>query len=919
MRWVSLILILAHFSSVLRSEAQEDIRISPVEPLQYTIPPEYRLHDADSVNHHTLVVWGTTRPLNDNSVVGELRFQLFEGTTPATPQTTLTDSLARPIHHVQVISLAASFLILWEDHRADAPGLYAQRVDFNGMLIGKAERLSGVIAPHKIYGRTICVAGLPTKGRLLLWQESDGTNRWVNRLHVKAEGDFSLPVTQSEGTIEQVIHYKLLPGFAIVQEKSGLFAVTEAGEIDERPLIPSLFDEPFHITEDSTLYQVVNNNLYQFYTPFSPLPERELPLPQLDSALSSTIMIGRQSSGELRVIYGTNSETGERYKSGEHRTTLYSIEVGKGFTIDSMPIIFSESHISGAYTQSGSGELYNIEKIEYVQGESNTSLLRLTTAYTRLSHNTLQPPSNYIRVFSIGSNGEFYNDSSGFLLQSPASDVHTRRVDSVGIISIIVPVASDSISVQVLAPGWRRGTAQTSPKIVRTTEGIQLGWLDQDFGGILAEAGTALSHVTIIDSVIAPPIPYGFTAQDGMISNLSISPTQSQYRIYSLLNQLWLTNHKTECLSFVVTFTGTSWWEMTSVRYALFVYGGEDDEWKQRYTHGRKPVSYTDTKVYHRGEVLGELRGREEIVFGLFQKSSSSIAKPFDTLVAIDRKGNLTWRSIIPAFHSFSTLLPVDSAQVLMIQDTQAVMMRGEKTLYSFPLPPAKGKSFTTKLNDSTFLRTSSNPNLNSSLLLEKWSTAGTLLGSTYLPDAEEEFLTGNYQTVFRAEDGIIVLLRGTEENGLHATIFDNALQTVVRDTILSQWQGRIKNPAGLFDRENLILVWEDTRNGNPDIYGRNVLIPYRATNSTREETEEKAALWPNPTEDGIYISFSSRSIEPTTIELFDLLGQRIVEEQVSAGLSGVWIDLHGTKPGHYLVRWSSAGRSGAELVMVVR
>src|SRR5438309_2271931 len=102
--------------------AQQDVQLSPQEPVSYALPSDIRIQSAAQFGNTTLVVWGTTGYAADSSIVNVLRLQLLRDSSLVGQQRALHGSQARPSGFVRVVALNDRYLVFWNDQRKSASG-----------------------------------------------------------------------------------------------------------------------------------------------------------------------------------------------------------------------------------------------------------------------------------------------------------------------------------------------------------------------------------------------------------------------------------------------------------------------------------------------------------------------------------------------------------------------------------------------------------------------------------------------------------------------------------------------------------------------------------------------------------------------------------------------------------------------------
>jgi hypothetical protein len=115
-------------------------------------------------------------------------------------------------------------------------------------------------------------------------------------------------------------------------------------------------------------------------------------------------------------------------------------------------------------------------------------------------------------------------------------------------------------------------------------------------------------------------------------------------------------------------------------------------------------------------------------------------------------------------------------------------------------------------------------------------------------------------------------------------------------------------------DNEGAHVAWANTINGGQDVYYTRITPPPLGFNDFTSENISEFKTFPNPFRDTTTIEFFSKNDTQVTVEVFDLLGNRIntlLEEHVSGKKSIVWngTTRNGTKlqSGIYFLRLKSS------------
>ena len=132
-----------------------------------TVPTFARIQAAATSGMSTLVAWGAA-----DEVAGATISRLyFHVRRPAVSGTTrlLVDTSFRPANALAVAPIDAGFIVVWDDRRADAAGMYTRRVSLDGSFAG---------APTLLRASATALASIETfvtgAGTTLVWSDSLG-------------------------------------------------------------------------------------------------------------------------------------------------------------------------------------------------------------------------------------------------------------------------------------------------------------------------------------------------------------------------------------------------------------------------------------------------------------------------------------------------------------------------------------------------------------------------------------------------------------------------------------------------------------------------------------------------------------------------------------------------------------------------
>lgn len=895
-----------------------------MEPLLYDLPVEYRIESADGIGSRALVVFGTTRPLDGGRVAGELRYQLLDGTDLVGPQRALTASPADPYIHVRVVSLASSYLVVWLDRRADAPGLYLRRFSSGGELIGNAVRIGGGIAAHQTYGRSVIVAGTPGGGRMLLWHEIvDGRTR-LTGLRVNPGGSLELPATEVGHILLQDLRFSALAGLTILRMDSSTVMIDRTGSIDVRPINEELLQGPYHLDADTSLLVVRGKMLEKYASPFAAEPEWSVPVPALDSAADNTVMVGRDSVGSPFVLFMTLESTGDRSSMGFFVISTwkmtYSVK-GQPTFVSPEPYHLHKS-INGAYNFP-SGRLCEVQAIHSFQGCDNSMLVRMDGISRIIFHGEAGQWDDVRWDYSLDGTGMFRDNAQGYaFLCSNAATFMLRR--SNGSCFAIVAANGDTISWTSPAAAHRNVVDQTGPRIVYRDGAFLCAWLDRSNGAILSTFSPSFAQESVsLDTLkhVFPGVKLGGSPGYLLKAESSTQQVENIDAFGSILVDVSNYSKLFETQSVHPLDPYTYYASATAFR----LYESVDEHWSPLYIRApdADPGAAGYATLRSDGSILGHNPVMRWLIVGLHEGERHYAAAVFPDslyLISIEGKTIRTFRN--PGIRESAYWLPVDTSNVLVIGRNRATMLEDNNVLYDFPLPLEAGNASVTPLSGSTFLRAYRVDSGSNILILETYGIDGVLLAEGRLNASTGRVFISETSYLQRPTDSAIAILRGTEDDGVHVTLLDKHLQVIVPDTVVSATRGKAINPSGVFVGDTLHVVWEDYRNGEADIYGNSVVTspgPTSVAITLDAECVLQAEAMPNPAGGYFRLRFNRPVAPGTELELCDMLGVPVWHGEMAAGTSTAHVPLHGQRSGTYRLRWRSQGRSGSVQVIVMR
>lgn len=891
----------------------EDVRVSPAEPFHYDLLPDYKIQSAERQGGHALVVWGTTRAIAEGKVAGELRSQAFENSAISGAQKILTDTAARPFGFVQVIASEQFFLVVWNDRREKRGGIYAQRVSPTGELLGREVWISprhAIVWDWRFPGITVIDTD---NGKLLIWREYKQVGGNLNSLRLKGNGQLVFPVGRIASDLQAIWRFGAFPGVAFLQVSDSLgLMVDRNGEVDAREIRWPRNGIPFNLGADSSLVLLEDGGLHYFSSVFADTAAWSVGLPFLDSAVAGTAMVSRDSLGQFRVYFTTLHITGSNQAEGFVTVSEYRVDIAGPASVSDPVPVHQDRFLNGynGYTTILSSSL---ESAAYEQGNDNTGRARLTLSRTQ---STWGNPPGFGTVdlyYSVNRSGRLYPDATGFLPLFTATPSFVSRIERDG--SSAVRVLFSDTALEVSAPVAPRNVPNsvTRPLVAFAQDSlVHCFWIDSLHGPTLANAILPFtSAATIVDRLKSEQLPsfsYGTYGSIGRITSVYCEQRSN--------NDLFVSGGLFGYQSFHISlcrveeyYSPLSSTHYVDYRYRTRVNIPSTRGWLPAVIFDGTGREYFEEPTGIRAIVGGYDPDRDELM--VMTAGPEIIRQGGEWSCSVfNRNGSRKWGMDAIRFRGNEKILPVDSLVYLRITTDSAVLCRESSTISSYRLPPSGRHANYQRLYGPYFLRTSWLDEASTEFSMELFHITDGLVAERTLSIPER---VGLVSYARRKEDSAIVVLWGTEHNGIRAAVLDRTLSVRALDIPVSRRRGKALNPSGIFRDSTLYVVWEDYRGGIAEIYANAVVpsVPDTATGvDEREEGTEFVTLSidPNPARDLIGVRIGGQVPEDGQVELIDMLGNRLRAEPVTRNSCRAVLDGRSLAPGLYFVRLRSAG-----------
>jgi hypothetical protein len=923
-----LLFLCLHLSgTLLRAQEPEDLRVSPPDPDSYLMPADARIESSARIDNFTLVVWGTTKYLDEGSLVNVLRMQVLRDTELLSSQRALHVSGARPFGFVRVISLLDCFLVIWNDRRPGAEGTYVKAITLEGRDLSVELRIwRGYVRsdlPNAFYA-----LGADARGATLVWQGSPVDSSVVHtyQIRVDASGEPIAPPSQLGNTLEQVLTFDTLSGPFLVRLGDGeARLLAGSGQAGEWTIPTGRLNGASYVGADTSLLVVAGHDIVHYRRIFEAAPERIDTIPALDSATSGLVAITKDSVSGYRVIFGVVNVTGGFYRDDPNpyrRTTYYSVHV----TDDSVaaPVRLYENLEYNARAPRDR-PVYDYGGVRTSESCFNSFLMTVWFKRTEFYHGDPIPRPFVTQLdFRVDAAGAFslaaVRDLQSEFPDNPSDDFVygclPRRDSSVTRISSdtnsVVRCMTDSGSVDVSArTGHGINLPQTDPGIVAIGDTLVAVWR---FDGTAFDAGTwnpDVGPVPLVDrrSIDEPP----------PAEPLSYETDPTVDRVRSWRTDTLLGREHFACFAARIGAQDQiSYWASPKSQFFRDVDQSTSDlclatpgGWKRIVIASRQDSTRGLAGITSTILPLGWNPDRNEF---LFRRSGSGV----DTLLAVDATGRRRWMRPCAVQAS---ILPADSLEYIVLDGTKGMRV-GRSDTIRFSLPSAHPEAICMRLLGGRFLRCWTETG---AIVLEIFDLDGHSRASARLP---VDSVRGMPSITENGSDSSLVVLYAGR--GVHAVHCSRGLQ-MVDDVRISRTESAVRNPAGAVVHDTLFVLWEDGRNGAADIYGNRIALEMlrdTVTSAVAVEGGEIATaapllvgLVPNPARDYATVEWSTRSGADATIDVIDRLGRIAAQQTVPAGSAGTRatrLMTSGLESGVYMLRLRSGDREARARMIVV-
>ncbi len=888
--------LLALVPAILRAQLPHDVRISPELIATDTVPVDFRGASAVQRDSLTLFAWVGGYEDVPGMFVGTLRVRFVSSSgEPVGEERVVSEPDARPGGAVAIRATDSVFVVFWCDVRSGAPETYARVLSRNGTPIGNEVRVA-------IRGfnddRHLFLLPITSGWRLVIGDSTDGNGTIVVDLR-RDLGQPKMATGYGGEVVRDLIAVHPGQGDALIRMEGTAPTryLRSDGTVDARPVTNLPSYPAIAFAADSAMAVLGDSAVSAYRSIFDASPVWRASLPRMKDAYYGFRALQRDTAGRRwRAVHLAPNVPGWQYVylAMLHAVTLDDSGVLRSDVVVDTVVLdagnppanpryraviddHAERDGDGGYLLRGASDTWFLDKqgVKHSGGKEYVSL-------------RLEPDG---RLHDANDRGDATFGREGIL--------PLARIDSGGIILLTDAISGD-VHLRVANSSRRINGSQTMPAIVANTgDSITFSYWYHE-----RAAGASLAR-------------WGFLAADtardlGMI----VHPEQMSGGRHEGWDYRYVTGGGGSCAAAdeLVVFSPGPTPERDFIDERFHAILPSAGGWITG------PTLLSEKSILNYGRFIRFVAvGRNEIA-GV----SSAIAVSIEldgfraSIVTWNDAGD-TIRASTPrlleaeladAFAVFPTsihdvLVLRAGGELLRIHDTTVA----ERTM----LAPARPGEVMRLLLNGRLMRARLDAS-DTTMRVEIFDFGtGTTRSSAFPVDGTARDIA----IIQSALDSSVAIIHGSD-SGVRGSLLDQNGQLLhlengasLTDWNLSEARTVARHPAGCFNRDQLIVIWEDYRNGAPDIYGAVSGVPRVRPASVPIARPDRAMV----IRGGVCrLDLTMTREGESGVEVVDVDGRRVMARELGrlgAGEHVVDLDLSAVAPGIYLAR----AISGAELV----
>jgi hypothetical protein len=858
--------------------SQQEISLS-IKNGSRLLPDGGRIQAAANIGELTLVAWGTVGLTRDSGGLVVLRACLVRGAESLASLLPVHGDSARPFGAVAIVPLQDRFLVLWNDVRADRPGIYMRSVDTTGRPLGTEELFSPLPADStglRVFGRS----GMR---HALLWSVRQGSTPGIYMREIGVDG---VPLGNEQRIGQSITlekHYSFLPDMALIGvDAQPVFAMID-GRVDARRIPRSLFEGPFFIGADTSLATIVNGTFSFFFTVFDTGMSRRVRIDTLRGLIRGSIIITTDSTGGSLLYFTTLNDGPQEGVLITYRQPVSDV-VGYPERIDVRVMSKFNDWNYAAYQYDGIIQKQGCDNVCYND-------IRIYETHSN-SFGYKEGYWNDYR-YTVDSRGEYHRDDS--LVPEiclPRDLPAVYRIASDGLSQIRMMRNDTAILLTDTIPQYRLSEPRRFAGLIERNNAIYVAW--KETTGLkrsaVARWSPGTDSVLTLRSIWNPPHVGrgGYANVDG----------DRVYRDEEV---------------FHTTFSGAS----------MAVNGSRVDYYNSGHDPNSQGQDILNTAVLFYVATPGGWRGG-----GLTSKweypsqyrpdanylTSSTNPNNGESVVAvtatwlpnlmfygINPNGGVIWSMEYNGANQYllDPFLPAEPSGVLVCGHSAARLMVDGKATATIQYPSVYGADYQRLFGPYFLRRYFTGERM---LRLERYRMDGREAGSNSIE------LHGPVPMPFIVQsrsDSSFALLYN-DHGQIRAAILDDSLRLVADTVVASPSASLLGGPVGIIRNDSLFVAWDDAHSGVADIYGAIVRIPHRrgiasVTDLSPSDISSDISIAPLPANDIVTIVLPS-SVAGASLEMRDAFGRIVREKERVAPGGPLVIDVSALPDGVYLV-----------------